>query len=137
MLNKVALMGRLTHAPELRYTPNNTPVASFRLAVDRGRKGTDPNQPTADFIDIIAWNKTAEFVSKYFEKGQLIALSGRIQTRSWKDKNENSRVAVEVIAEEVHFAEFKKNKGQESHTSDVSSVTQDEGEEATEGELPY
>ena len=109
MLNKAILMGRLTRDPELRHTQNNTPVASFRLAVDRGRKSADPNQPTADFIDIVAWSQTAEFVSRYFRKGQLVAVCGRIQTRNWTDNNGNTRVAVEVIADEVHFAEPKRD----------------------------
>ena len=109
MLNKAILMGRLTRDPELRHTQNNTPVASFRLAVDRGRKSADPNQPTADFIDIVAWNQTAEFVSRYFRKGQLVAVSGRIQTRNWTDNNGNNRIAFEIIADEVHFAEPKRD----------------------------
>lgn len=109
MLNKAILMGRLTRDPELRHTQNNTPVASFRLAVDRGRKSADPNQPTADFIDIVAWSQTAEFVSRYFRKGQLVAVCGRIQTRNWTDNNGNNRVAFEVIADEVHFAEPKRD----------------------------
>lgn len=109
MLNKAILMGRLTRDPELRHTQNNTPVASFRLAVDRGRRSADPNQPTADFIDIVAWNQQAEFVSRYFRKGQLVAVCGRIQTRSWTDNNGNNRNAVEVVADEVHFAEPKRD----------------------------
>lgn len=109
MLNKAILMGRLTRDPELRHTQNNTPVASFRLAVDRGRKSADPNQPSADFIDIVAWNQQAEFVSRYFRKGQLVAVCGRIQTRNWTDNNGNNRNIVEVVADEVHFAEPKRD----------------------------
>ena len=109
MLNKAILMGRLTRDPELRHTQNNTPVASFRLAVDRGRKSADPNQPSADFIDIVAWNQQAEFVSRYFRKGQLVAVCGRIQSRSWTDNNGNNRSTVEVVADEVHFAEPKRD----------------------------
>lgn len=103
MLNKAILMGRLVKDPELRSTQNGTPVCSFALAVDR--RGKDDG---TDFIDIVAWNKTAEFVSKYFTKGQLVAVAGRIQTRNWEDSNNNKRKSVEVVAEEVHFAESKK-----------------------------
>ena len=104
MLNTAILMGRLTAAPELRSTQSGTPVCSFTLAVNR--RGKDDG---ADFIDIVAWSKTAEFVSKYFQKGQLVAVNGRIQTRTWEDNNKNKRKAVEVVAEEVHFAESKKS----------------------------
>lgn len=111
MLNKTVLMGRLTATPELKQTQGGTSVCSFALAVARSyaRAG---EQPETDFIDIVAWGKTAEFVCKYFNKGQLIALSGRIQTRMWTDRNDNKRKAVEVVAEEVFFAEPKRdNKG--------------------------
>lgn len=104
MLNKAILMGRLVKDPELRSTQNGTPVCSFTLAVDR--RGKDDG---TDFIDIVAWSKTAEFVSKYFVKGQLVAVAGRIQTRTWEDNNGNKRKAVEVVADEVHFAESKRN----------------------------
>lgn len=110
MVNKVVLMGRLTRDPELRHTQNNTPVTTFTLAVDRGgRRSSDPNQQTADFIDIVAWQATAEFVSKWFRKGQLVAVCGRIQTRKWTDNEGKNRTATEVIAEEVHFAEPKRD----------------------------
>ena len=110
MINKAILMGRLTRDPELRHTPSNTPVTTFTLAVDRGGKRTgDPNQQTADFIDIVAWNQTAEFVVKYFRKGQLVAVAGRIQTRKWTDNENKSRTAFEIIADEVHFAEPKRD----------------------------
>ena len=108
MLNKAILMGRLTADPELRRTQNNTPVTSFTLAVNRMAKAGD--KPQADFIDIVAWNKTAEFVAKWFSKGQQVAVSGRIQTRTWEDKSGQKRKSVEVIAEEVHFAEKAEKK---------------------------
>ena len=107
MLNKVVLMGRLTKEPELRYTQSDIPVVSFTLAVDRGFKS---GEQTTDFINIVAWRGTAEFVSKWFSKGQLVAVSGRIQARTYKDKDGNNRVAVEVVADEVFFAEGKKNE---------------------------
>ena len=105
MLNKTILMGRLTRDPELRHTQSNIPVATFTLAVDRGYT-TD--NPQADFINIVAWRGTAEFVSKWFKKGQLVAISGRIQSRNYTDKNGNNRTAVEVVADECFFAEGKK-----------------------------
>lgn len=110
MLNKAILMGRLTRDPELRHTQNNTPVVSFTLAVDRGyrRNTQNPDQPTADFIDIVAWQSTAEFVCKWFRKGMQVAVAGRIQTRRYKDRDGNDRNAVEVVADEVHFADTKR-----------------------------
>lgn len=104
MLNKVILMGRLTADPELRHTQNNIPVASFSLAVNR----TFGQDQQADFLDIVAWRKTAEIVSQWFSKGMLVAVSGRLQTRTWEDKQGNKRKAVEVVADEVFFAESKK-----------------------------
>jgi single-strand DNA-binding protein len=102
-------MGRLTRDPELRYTQNSTPVTSFTLAVDRGgRRSSDPNAQTADFIDIVAWSSTAEFVCKWFRKGLLVAVVGRIQTRKWTDNEGRTRTAFEVVADEVHFAEPKR-----------------------------
>lgn len=107
MLNKVILMGRLTRDPELRHTQTNTPVVSFSLAVDRGfvRQGEERQ---ADFIDIVAWRSTAEFVSRYFKKGQLVAVTGRLQSRKWQDNQGNNRISFEVIANEVFFAEGKR-----------------------------
>ena len=103
MLNKAILMGRLCADPELRSTNSGTPVCTLTLAVDR--RGKDDG---TDFIEVVAWSKTAEFVSKYFTKGQLMAVAGRIQTRNYEDKQGNKRKAVEVVADEVHFAESKK-----------------------------
>ena len=104
MLNKAILMGRLCADPELRTTQNGTPVCSFTLAVNR--RGKDDG---TDFLDIVVWNKTAEFVNKYFAKGQQVAVAGRIQSRTWEDQNGNKRKSVEIVAEEVHFAESKRN----------------------------
>jgi len=107
VLNKVILMGRLTRDPEVRYTSNtNTLVCSFTLAVDRSFKRE--GQPDADFINIVAWSKTGEFCSKYFTKGQQVAVSGRLQTRNYDDKDGKKVYVTEVIAEEAHFAESKK-----------------------------
>lgn len=140
MLNVVALMGRLVADPELKHTPNDVPVCSFTIAVDRSyvKSGTERQ---ADFIDIVAWRGTAEFVAKYFRKGQLIAVQGAIQTRSYTDKDNNKRKAFEIVADNVHFAESKKDnqnadieRGPEpQHTSD----TGDFEEIPTDDDLPF
>ena len=98
-------MGRLTKEPELRHTPQDIPVVSFSIAVDRGY-GDDKQ---VDFVNIVAWRHTAEFVSKWFAKGQLIAVSGRLQVRPYSDRDGNKRTATEVVAEEVFFAERKRD----------------------------
>ena len=112
MINTVILIGRLTADPILKQTPTSTSVCSFTLAVNRNFIKPDAAQ-SADFIDIVAWRQTAEFVSKYFKKGTQIAIEGSIQTRSYEDKNGNKRKAVEVVAHQVHFAESKQ-KGSDS-----------------------
>lgn len=110
MLNVAVLMGRLVADPELRTTPSGISVTSFTIAVDRSyQKAGDDRQ--ADFIDIVAWRGTADFVCKYFRKGQLIAVQGSIQTRSYQDKDGNKRKAFEIVADNVHFAESKKDGG--------------------------
>lgn len=105
-MNKIELLGRLTKDPEIRYTQNNTPVASFSLAVNR--RFAKEGEQQADFINIVAWNKTAEFCGKYFKKGSQIALVGRLQTRSYED-NGTKKYVTEVIAEELYFADTKKD----------------------------
>ena len=106
-MNKVILMGRLTKDPETRYTQtNNIQVTSFTLAVNR--RFTKEGEQQADFINIFAWSKTAEFVSKYFKKGQQVGVIGRIQTRTWDDDQGQKHYITEVIAEEVYFADSKK-----------------------------
>jgi len=108
-MNKVILMGRLTKDPEVRYTQtNNTLVASFSLAVNR-RFARQGEERQADFINIVAWSKTGEFCSKYFKKGQQVAVIGRIQTRTWEDENGQKRYVTEVVAEEAYFADSKKD----------------------------
>ena len=108
MLNVVVLMGRLVADPELRHTANDVSVTSFTMAVDRSyvKSGADRQ---ADFIDVVAWRSTADFVCKYFRKGQMIAVQGSIQTRTYTDKDGNKRKAVEVVADNVHFAEPKRD----------------------------
>lgn len=108
MLNRSILMGRLTRDPELRHTASGTAVASFTLAVNRP-KFKDSEKSEADFIDIVAWRNTAEFVSRWFSKGQLVAVEGRIQVRNYKDKEQNNRKALEVVADQVYFAESKRD----------------------------
>lgn len=108
MLNNVVLMGRLTADPELRHTSNGVAVTSFTLAVNRSYAKAGTERVT-DFIDIVAWRNTAEFVTKYFTKGQLVAVEGSIQTRTYQDKDGNNRKAFEVVASNVHFAEAKRD----------------------------
>lgn len=103
MLNTIALMGRLTADPELRYTTSNIPVTSFSIAVDRAYKTGEERQ--TDFINIVAWRQRAEFAAKWFKKGQLIAVDGSLQSRRYTDKDGNSRTAYEVVANNLHFAE--------------------------------
>lgn len=102
MLNRIVIMGRLTRDPELRYTQNKTPVAAFTLAVDR-----DFGDKATDFIDCVAWRQTAEFVSKYFSKGAMAAVSGRLQLRDWTDRDGGKRRSAEVIADSVYFGSSK------------------------------
>lgn len=103
MLNVVAIMGRLARDPELRQTTTGKNVASFTIACDRGRRDAN-GQSQADWIPVTAWDRTAEFVCKYFQKGSMIAVDGRLQSRSYQDKNGNNRTAIEIVANNVNFA---------------------------------
>ena len=107
MLNKVILMGRLTRDPELRSTPQGVSTCSFSLAVERNFKNGEERK--TDFINCVAWRQTAEFISKYFNKGSLIALEGSIQVRSWDDNEGKKRYATDVVVSQVYFAESKKD----------------------------
>ncbi len=108
MLNTITIMGRLTRDPELRSTAQGTSVASFTLAVDRDYgKGEDKQ---TDFIDCVAWRSTAEFVSRYFSKGRMAVVKGRLQIRPWEDKNGNKRKSAEVVADSVYFGDSKKEE---------------------------
>ena len=109
-MNHIVLMGRLTRDPELRHTQTGTAVASFTLAVDRGFVSKESGERQTDFIDIVAWRGTAEFVSKYFVKGQMAAVSGRLQLRDWTDKDGNKRRSAEVVADNVYFTESKRSR---------------------------
>ena len=124
-MNKVILMGRLTKDPDVRYTQStNTQVTSFTLAVNR-RFVKQGEERQADFINIVAWNKTAEFVSKYFKKGQQVGVIGRIQTRNYDDEQGTKHYITEVIAEEVYFAGDKKEETQSSTTDDFEITDMD------------
>lgn len=129
MLNIACIMGRLTTDPELKHTPNGVAVTSFTLAVDRSYVKTGEERQT-DFINVTAWRGTAEFVCKYFRKGQLMAVQGSIQTRNYTDKDGNKRKAFEVVADNVHFAEPKKEK------ADVDTQTEFE-EIPSDDDLPF
>ena len=109
-MNHIVIMGRMTRDPELRHTPNSIPVASFTLAVDRGYTPKDGGEKQTDFIDVVAWRNTAEFVSKYFTKGQMAAVVGRLQIRDWTDKEGNKRRSAEVVADNIYFTESKKSR---------------------------
>jgi single-strand DNA-binding protein len=112
-MNKVILMGRLTKDPDLRFTSgNNTAVASFTIAVNR--RLAKEGQPQADFINIVAWGKTAEFVAKYFSKGQQVAVVGRLQTRTWDDNDGKRHYVTEVVADETYFADSKRGSSDTS-----------------------
>ena len=112
MLNHITIMGRLTRDPELRRTNSGTPVASFTVAVDRDFSGKDGGEKETDFIDCVAWRNTAEFVSKYFSKGRMIVVSGRLQLRDWTDKEGNKRRSAEVVADNCYFGDSKKDDDQ-------------------------
>ena len=108
MLNRIVLMGRLTRDPELRRTQNGTAVASFSVACDRDYAAQGAERET-DFIDIVAWRGTAEFVEKYFSKGRMIVVGGRLQIRNWQDKEGNKRRSAEVVADNVYFGDSKRD----------------------------
>lgn len=110
MLNHITLMGRLTRDPELRSTTSGTPVASFTLAVDRDYSSRDSGERQTDFIDIVAWRQTGEFVSKYFQKGSMAVVTGRLQIRDWTDRDGNKRRSAEVVADNVYFGESKRSR---------------------------
>lgn len=121
MLNKVFIMGRLTRDPDLRRTQTGTAVASFTLAVDRDFKDKATGERTTDFIDCSAWRQTGEFVSKYFAKGRLAVVEGRLQIREYTDKEGNKRRATEVVADNVYFGDSKKEEGQGGYSAPATS----------------
>lgn len=147
MINNAVIMGRLTAEPELKYTPNNIAVLSFTVAVERSFSSRENRQ--TDFIDVVAWRSTAEFISKYFRKGQMIAVCGSIQTRMWEDKDGKKRKSVEVIANEVSFTESKRDSSPRAEEYapapsdyDAPLASSDESDfkelpDSDSGELPF
>ena len=143
MLNQIVIMGRLTRDPELRYTQNQVPVCSFRVACDRDfpkTKGSDEHD--TDFIDVVAWRGTAEFVSKYFTKGRMVVVRGRLQMRDWTDREGNKRVSAEIVADGVYFGDSKAKTNGNAGNDDTSAggsvpdgFVPDFGD--TDGELPF
>ena len=139
MLNKVILTGRLTANPELKTTTSGISVTTFSIAVQRQYKGADGNYPT-DFINIVAWRGTAEFISRYFEKGSLIAIVGSIQTRSYEDKTGAKRTAFEVVAEEAQFVESKRDSARPAGEFKAPAETGGNDmnfDEVSDDELPF
>lgn len=137
MLNKAILMGRLTKDPEMRFTnTNNVPVCSFTIAVNR-RFARQGEERQADFIPIVTWNKTAEFCSKYLSKGMQVAVSGRIQTRSWDDAEGKRNYMTEVVADEVHFADSKRTDREQQPVSDENAQPEGFYPLESEDDLPF
>jgi single-strand DNA-binding protein len=152
MLNHIVLMGRLTRDPELRYTQSQVPVATFRIAVDRDFGGRDGAEKQTDFIDVVAWRSTGEFVSKYFTKGSMAVVSGRLQIRDWTDRDGNKRTSAEVVADNVYFGDSKRRDdgapaaGNFTRSAPADSVKRFDAAPAagafselsdTDGELPF
>ena len=108
MLNRIIIMGRLARDPELRRTQTGTPVVSFRLAVDRDFKDKSTGEKSTDWIDVVAWRATAEFVSRFFTKGRMAVVEGRLQMRDWTDRDGNKRTSAEVVADNVYFGDSKR-----------------------------
>ena len=130
MLNNVTIMGRMTADPELRKTGGGTSVTTFTLACERDFKSDGEKQ--TDFFEVVAWKHTAEFVSKYFGKGRMAVVSGRLQTRSWTDKDGNKRKAVEVVADNVYFADSKNADQSNMRSFDYAGV-----DVTDESDLPF
>ena len=120
MLNRIILMGRLTRDPELLHTQAGTSVASFSLAVDRDFKDKSTGEKGTDFIDIVAWRSSAEFVSRFFTKGRMAVVEGRLQLRDWTDKDGNKRRTAEVLAEHVYFGDSRRDT--EAGAADLSLI---------------
>ena len=132
MLNHIVLMGRLTRDPELRRTGSGGAVASFSLAVDRDYAAQGAEKET-DFVDIVAWRNTAEFVSKYFAKGRMAVVTGRLQIRNWQDKDGNKRRTAEIVADSVYFGDSKRDGGDTVQSEPQGSFSEIEDD----GNLPF
>lgn len=126
MLNVVAVMGRLARDPEMRQTTTGKNVVSFSIACDRGRKDAN-GQSQADWLDVVAWDRTAEFICKYFQKGSMIAVDGRLQSRSYQDKSGQNRTATEIVAQNVNFAGSKGNTHTAQSTAQSAAHTLSNG----------
>ena len=126
MLNRIIVMGRMTRDPELRRTNSGTAVASFTVAVDRDFKSQSGEKET-DFIDVVAWRNTAEFVSKYFSKGRMAVVEGRLQLRDWTDKDGNKRRSAEIVADNVYFCDSKRDGGETVEPKGGFSEIEDDG----------
>ena len=139
MLNHIIVMGRLTRDPELRRTGSGTAVASFTIAVDRDFSPKDGGERETDFIDCVAWRQTGEFVSRYFEKGQMIVVEGRLQIRSWTDKEGNKRRTAEVVADNVYFGDSKRDDSDSfgSYTAQPEAKTSGFAEIEDDSDLPF
>jgi single-strand DNA-binding protein len=138
MMNHISLMGRFVRDPELRHTKNGTPVASFTLAVERDYKSPS-GEKDVDFIDIVAWRHTADFVSKYFSKGRMATVEGRLQLRDWVDRENNKRRSAEIVANNVYFADSAKAKNNTANVKapyGAAPVAEGMENEASE-ELPF
>ena len=135
MLNKIFVMGRLTADPELRRTQSGTPVASFTVAVDRDFKSQNGEKET-DFIPVVAWRQTGEFVSRYFTKGRMAIVEGRLQNRSWTDKDGNKRTTSEIVADQVYFGDSKKDD-MKATPAEQSAMYAGFAELDDEGEIPF
>lgn len=117
MLNKIFLQGRMVADPELRHTPSGVAIASFRLAVDRDFKDRDTGEKKADFINVVAWRQTGEFVSRFFSKGRMAIVEGRLQIRDYTDRDGNKRTVAEVVADNVYFGDSRKDAEGGSHSA--------------------
>ena len=127
MLNQIIIMGRLTRDPELRRTQSGTAVCSFSVAVDRDFKSQSGEKET-DFIDVVAWRQTGEFVSKYFTKGRMIVVSGSLQSRKWQDRNGQNRISWEVIADNVYFGDSKRDAPVGGGPSGFAEIDEEDGD---------
>lgn len=132
MLNQIVLQGRLTAEPEMRQTQNNVSVTTFTLAVNR-----DHNKEETDFVSCVAWRQTAEFISKYFQKGQLMLAKGSLQSRKWTDKDNNKRINWDVVVDNVYFCESKKNDGYSGGEPQYTPPKAPDVVADDDGELPF
>ena len=136
MLNRIIVMGRMTRDPELRRTNSGTAVASFTVAVDRDFKSQSGEKET-DFINVVAWRNTAEFASKYFSKGRMAVVEGRLQIRDWTDKDGNKLRSAEIVADSVYFGDSKRDGGDTVQSEPQSEPQSGFGEVEDDGDLPF